>query len=142
MEEERKTDVSRLLREMHPLLHETPVVFCIVRPEDLAALPFEQLGIFQEAEGTTVIAPAGAAERAGLPCSERWAHITLQVHSSLSAVGFIAAVAGVLARAGIAVNPVSAFHHDHLFVQWERREEAMAVLKELESVGKTHENTI
>jgi hypothetical protein len=117
---------------MHPLLHKDPVVFCEVRPENLATLPFEPLGVFREDEGTTVITSAGAAERAGLPCSERWAHITLQVHSSLNAVGFIAAVAGALARCGISVNPVSAFHHDHLFVPWGKREEAMMVLKGME----------
>jgi hypothetical protein len=38
-------------------------------------------------------------------------------------------LASELARAGISVNPVSAFHHDHLFVPWERREEAMMLLE-------------
>jgi hypothetical protein len=34
-----------------------------------------------------------------------------------------------LAEAGIAVNPVSGFHHDHLFVPEDRAEAAMEVLR-------------
>jgi hypothetical protein len=53
------------------------------------------------------------------------------VRSSLAAVGFLAAVTRALAGAGISANPVSGFHHDHLFVPWDRREEALAVLEAL-----------
>jgi hypothetical protein len=40
--------------------------------------------------------------------------ITLNVYSSLEAVGFIAAVGAKLNKIG--VNPVSGFFHDHCFV--------------------------
>ena len=56
--------------------------------------------------------------------------ITLEIRSSLDAVGFLAAVTTKLAAHGIAVNAVSAFHHDHLFVPAERAEEALALLRE------------
>jgi len=46
-------------------------------------------------------------------------------------VGLTAAVAGALAEAGIACNVVAGFHHDHLFVPWERREDALAILSDL-----------
>ena len=39
--------------------------------------------------------------------------ITLTVRSSLEAVGLLAAITARLADAGISVNAVSAFHHDH-----------------------------
>ena len=55
--------------------------------------------------------------------------ITLEVASSLEAIGFLAAITAALARAGIAVNPVSAFHHDHLFVPEGHADEAMAILR-------------
>jgi hypothetical protein len=54
--------------------------------------------------------------------------ITLNVFSALDAVGFLAAVTARLANAGISVNPVSGFHHDHLFVPADRAEEAMRLL--------------
>ena len=132
---EYETNMERLLKEMRPLLHNEPVVFCEITPGGVSALPFEPLGVFREEEGVTIIASAEDAGRAGLASSGWWAHITLMVHSSLSAVGFIAAVATELARAGISVNPVSAFHHDHLFVPWKKREEAISVLEDLESTG-------
>jgi hypothetical protein len=40
-------------------------------------------------------------------------------------------VSGALAEAGIACNVVAGFHHDHLFVPWERREEALELLQRL-----------
>ena len=46
------------------------------------------------------------------PCRK----VTLGVHSSLDAVGFMAAVTTWLAKINIGVNPVSGFYHDHLYV--------------------------
>ena len=40
----------------------------------------------------------------------------------------LAAILPRLAAAGIGVNPVSAFHHDHLFVPSDRAEDALAIL--------------
>ena len=51
--------------------------------------------------------------------------------SSLDAVGFLAVITSALAKAGIGVNPVSAYFHDHLFVAEADAEEALAVLQGL-----------
>ena len=53
--------------------------------------------------------------------------ITLNIHSSLEAVGFLAAITARLAAAGMGVNPVAGYFHDHLFVPAERAEDAMAI---------------
>jgi uncharacterized protein len=53
------------------------------------------------------------------------------VHSDLAAVGLTAAFAGALASEGISCNVIAGFHHDHLFVPWERRADAMAALGRL-----------
>jgi uncharacterized protein len=55
----------------------------------------------------------------------------LTVHSSLEAVGFLAAITARLAETGISVNAVSAFYHDHLFVPHDRADEALARLQEM-----------
>jgi hypothetical protein len=57
--------------------------------------------------------------------------ITLNIHSSLEAVGFMAAVSGKLTEKGISVNPVSGFYHDHCFVPLGREEEATNLLEEM-----------
>lgn len=57
--------------------------------------------------------------------------ITCNVHSSLDAVGFMAAITEKLTKLGIGANPVSGFFHDHLFVPLGREDEAVAALKEL-----------
>lgn len=85
--------------------------------------------VFQEAEGTTLVLARQDAIDAGLAHEFPCRMITLDVHSSLEAVGFIARVAAELARHGIAVNPVSGFYHDHLFVPESRVTDALGVLE-------------
>jgi hypothetical protein len=87
--------------------------------------------VFREREGTTLIATDEAAKAAGLTASFRCRMITLNIHSSLEAVGFLAAITTRLAAAGMGVNPVSAFYHDHLFVPADRAEEALALLRQM-----------
>ena len=62
---------------------------------------------------------------------EGWARIALQVHSSLAAVGLTARVAESLAARGISANMVAAYHHDHVFVPWPQRHEALIILENL-----------
>ena len=130
-----ETDLKTLLASMHPMLHEHPYVFCSVRQDDFDRLALEPLGTFHEPEGVTLIVTQQQASRQGLPFECTWACITLTVHSSLSAVGFLAALTARLAAAGISVNPVSAYYHDHLFVPWEDRGCALAELNALSQAG-------
>ncbi len=62
---------------------------------------------------------------------EPWARISLTLHSDLAAVGLTAAFAAALAAAGISANVVAGFYHDHIFVPWERRGDAMEALHAL-----------
>jgi hypothetical protein len=86
---------------------------------------------FVETEGVTLILPFDDALAAGLepifPCRR----ITLAIHSSLEAVGFMARVAAVLAAEGIGCNPVAGYFHDHVFVPEDRLGDALAALKAL-----------
>ena len=47
------------------------------------------------------------------------------------AIGFVARITSALAEAGISVNPIAAYHHDHLLVPSDRAADTMAVLEGL-----------
>ena len=61
--------------------------------------------------------------------------ITLNVHSSLEAVGFIAHIATRLAEHDMGVNPVAGFYHDHLFVPDGREVDALKILADIADGG-------
>jgi uncharacterized protein len=121
-----ESDLETLLRSLQPAFAPGEFVFCT--HYEVAGDP---LCIFREREGLTLILPREDAERLGLPFTFPCRMITLEVHSSLEAVGLLARVTGALAARGIGVNPVSGYYHDHLFVAVDRSEEAMAVLRAL-----------
>ena len=109
---------------MSPDLKVDPYVFLTSSNGFTAKQQEQAIMIFREIEGMTLITKA--TQESSDP---KWAMITLNVHSDLNAVGFLAVITKKLAEAGISVNPVSAYYHDHLFVPWEKRELAMSGLK-------------
>jgi hypothetical protein len=125
-----ESDIALLLAGMRPVLIEGEFVYAMV--EDLRGIePKDTLCSFQENEGTTLICSREYADRAGLRYEGCFRQITLSVHSSLQAVGFLAAVSGALARAGIPCNAVAAFCHDHLFIPSDQAPKAIEVLSNL-----------
>ena len=111
------TGLAQLLREMQPVLDDRPYAIEILDTD--APLPADVFALIHEPEGMTLIAPFPDGT---------WARISLSVHSSLSAVGLSAAIARTLADQGLPANLVAGYHHDHLFVPWARRQEAMQAL--------------
>lgn len=126
-------DLGTLLRSMSPRLDERRFVFATVGEGATSELFEEAIMLFREREGLTAIVEAEVADRHGLTTVFPCRMITLEVHSALGAVGFLAAILPRLAEAVMAVNPVSAFHHDHLFVPEERAHDAVRVLREIAS---------
>lgn len=124
-------DLDALLSNMEPEILDGIFVFCTLAPSASIPAVISPMLTFREREGTTLVMLQQEAERAGLrhECPSRL--ITLTVHSALDAVGFLAAITARLAEAGISVNAVSAFHHDHLFVPVDRADEAMVLLQEM-----------
>ena len=118
------SDLAGMLAGMAPVLDRRQWRFVLVEGE----APADAFAIIREDEGTTAVV-AGAGEGAV------FARITLQVHSALEGVGLTAAVATTLADAAIACNVVAGFHHDHLFVPWNRRDEALERLQRLAQAG-------
>lgn len=124
-------DLDALLRTMKPELLDGTFVFCTLAPSATIPATISPVLTFREREGTTLVILREQAEAAGLHYAFPARLITLTVHSALDAVGFLAAITARLAEAGISVNAVSAFHHDHLFVPADRADAAMAVLQEM-----------
>ncbi len=124
-------ELEKLLTAMSPELREGEYVFSSISPEDLDDLRVDPIGWFREAEGISLILDRAAAQRLGIKQSSAFRMISLNVDSSLDAVGFLAAVTEKLAAAGVSVNAVSAFHHDHLFIPAEKADLAMSLLNDL-----------
>ena len=56
--------------------------------------------------------------------------------------GFHAAITTCLANAGISVNAVIAFHHDHLFVPKDRADEAIRLLASLAAQSSKQQSCV
>ena len=110
-------DLSRLLKALNPRLFPERYDFSATADP---TLPEGQFAIVREDEGLTLIKPDPSGE---------WARISLGVHSSLEAVGLTAALSARLADSGISANIVAGLFHDHLFVPWDRRDEALDCLR-------------
>jgi uncharacterized protein len=125
-----ETNLNTLLRSMQPILCQGEYVFCSIDRGDNRYSQLNPVGMFRENEGITLILKRQEADAVALPYTAVFSMITLSVHSSLSAVGFLAAITSKLAEHSISVNPVSAYYHDHLFVPIDRTDEVMKLLQE------------
>jgi len=126
-----ETNLKKLLALMEPELRPEEFVFATVSHADFKELQLEPWGWFREHEGITLILEKNAATTAGLKHTFPSRMITLTVHSSLEAVGFLAVITERLAAAGISVNAISAYYHDHLLVSLDRASQAMEILHQL-----------
>jgi len=131
-------DQARLQQQMAPELRAETYVYCSF-PDHRLPDGFSPICTFREAEGLTAIVERSQAERAKVPYIFEAKLITLTVHSSLEAIGFLAMVSAALAKAGIPCNAVAAFHHDHLFIPVHRADDALTLLRAL---SQSHAPTV
>ena len=124
-------NLQRLLANMQPELLEGEYVFCTVAANVFEKLRNHPIGWFREAEGITLIVERSIADEEGVEYGFVFRMITLNIHSSLEAIGFLSTITSKLAAAGISVNTISAFYHDHLFVPTGRASAALNLLNEL-----------
>ncbi|HMD44733.1 MAG TPA: ACT domain-containing protein [Acidimicrobiales bacterium] len=124
--------LDALLADLDLRLDEAPYVFATARSVPAGAEP---VAVVTEDEGTTLVLERSAADRLGLPYAAVAAHITVGARSDLDLVGLTAVLSGALAAAGLFANVIAGAFHDHLFVPYDRRHEAMAVLGRLGRPG-------
>ncbi len=126
-----ETNLQKLLVAMEPALKPGEYAFSSVDPAEFKGIQNVAFGWFREPEGITLILEKNEAITAGLEIAFPSRMITLTVHSSLEAVGFLAVITERLAAAGISVNAISAYYHDHLFVPVEKADQAMEILHQI-----------
>lgn len=126
-----ETDPVRLIAFMQPVIDTESYVFCSVT--DTGRIPRHlPVAEIKEAEGITVVLRSQDAAALGLDGDFVAARITLQIHSSLSAVGLTAAFATELARHAISCNVIAGYFHDHLYVPLTDGRRALQVLQEMQ----------
>ena len=128
-----ETNLNTLLQSMQPILCQGEYVFCSISDRDNRYIQLNPVCTFKEDKGITLILRREQADAVALSYTAVFSMITLSVHSSLEAIGFLAAITGKLAQHNISVNPVSAYYHDHLFVPVSRTKEVMMLLQEFSS---------
>ncbi|KAM0244499.1 hypothetical protein ACHAP5_006180 [Fusarium lateritium] len=132
--------LSKLLSTLTTTLHQVTYVFATITDPSQLPPQSETQMMFKESEGITLIISKDYAESHQidyfLPCKM----VTLNVTSSLEAVGFMAVIATKLTEKGIACNCVSGFYHDHVFVPLGREDESLEVLSQLATEKRAEAN--
>jgi hypothetical protein len=124
-----ETDLQILLKQMQPVLDDEQMVFCSLPTDEAEKYLTTCQGYYQEQEGVSLIINKRQADLDNLTYDPVFRRISLMVHSSLEAVGFLARITDILAAQGISVNVVSAFYHDHLYLKEEQAENALGILE-------------
>ena len=129
-----ETSLSVLLKSMMPILNEGEYVFTTLPTEKLESLKIprsDTICEFKESEGVTIVMEKSKAANYSLKFESTFAWITLEIHSSLDAVGLTAAFSNELANAGLSCNVIAGYYHDHIFVGVKHGPSAIKILKEL-----------
>ncbi len=127
-----ETNLAKLLATMSPILMTGEFVF-LSFPDavygDHANL--KPVASIAEGEGLTLVVEKTQADKHGFEYQSSYAGITLEVHSSLDAVGLTAAFSDKLTEYGISANVIAGYFHDHIFVHSADAHQAMAALRQL-----------
>jgi predicted N-acetyltransferase YhbS len=129
-------DIRTLLASIHPVLRQGEYVYVLWPYGRPLAAGIE--AAVREAEGLTVVLPRAEADKLELRYDFVAAWITLQVHSSLEAIGLTAVVSAALTNARISCNVLAGFHHDHLLVPVADTDRALEILRELAAESSDH----
>ena len=124
-----ETNIEIILKNLSPIISKELFVFISISNDAIVDwISLHPLGSFREKEGLTIILEQGVADEYAFPYTEVFHCITLQIHSSLEAVGLTDFVSNTLAKNNIPANVIAAYHHDHIFVPASKAHRALDVL--------------
>lgn len=126
------TDLSQTLQSMKVACDDIQYGFASIQDETLIARD-RVLATFHENGRLAIIAPQDYLQDLQIEHEGPYARLTIDVHTSLELVGLTAVMATKLAEAGISANVVAAFYHDHVFVQYDLRDQATSILEGLKN---------
>ena len=125
-------DLEKLLVGCSPVLSASEFVFVSFpssRYGDHSEL--SPIAFIVEDEGATLVVPRSEADAHQIGYQSVFKQITLNIHSSLGAVGLTAAVSTALSDHGISANVIAGFFHDHIFVPASVAGEALSTLENI-----------
>lgn len=123
-------NLTQLVQGMAPKLNTGEYVFVTVK-DSSSVNRSEIICEFKEKEGITLVLARSKADALKLTYQFTASWITLQIHSSLEAVGLTALFSTELAKHNISCNVVSGYYHDHIFVDKKESKKAIEVLIDL-----------
>lgn len=125
-------DLNYLLQHISP--RRNPGKYVFISLPSLKDIPENEIiALIREREGLTLVLNKVDADRDGYTYEAVMVWISLDVTSSLEAVGLTAAFSAALAQAGISCNVIAGYYHDHIFVPDAQADQAMEVLLELKT---------
>ena len=129
-----ETDLAALIRNLRPKTLPATYVFCSLADTNYGALSHTiPLACFAEPQGLSLVITKESADLEGLAYQGTFRCISLQVHSSLEAIGLTAAVTSELATHGISANVIAGYYHDHVFVPSRHADLALRLLESMSS---------
>ncbi|MGI9611629.1 MAG: methyltransferase domain-containing protein [Acidimicrobiales bacterium] len=131
-----ETNLNVILEELSVIRR--PGRFAVVAVEEPPTLTDGVEALVAEADRTTVVATVERAEQSGWQIDFEAAWLTLDVHSSLEAVGLTAAAATALAERSIPCNVLAGWKNDHILVPVAQAEAAIAALSDIANHSHGH----
>ena len=125
-----ESDLNKLIKGLSPKLNDGEYVFTSIKNIELLNTS-EVICTFKEKEGFTLILERSRADQLGLRYNFIASWITLEVHSSLNAVGLTSLFTTELADNGISCNVIAGYYHDHIFVSTKDSPKTLGILKHL-----------